>query len=78
MITIHEIKTDGLPDPHGELDQRMAFIVDGAIVPGWWHGDPEELGSVRWVAASDIAGRFREFSGITHWVELNIPGPSVK
>lgn len=83
-VIVHEIATDGLPDPDSLVGQ-VAFLFDGCIVSGWplrlddpdvrdaydrygWR--PEE--GILWEANSDV-GHGRPFGGVTHWVEFPEP-----
>jgi hypothetical protein len=81
-IKVHEIAVDGLPnDDSGALTGRVAFIMDGCIVSGFWipRGESpsvdeklDKYGSDlpgAWEANDDV-GDGRLYVGVTHWVEF--------
>lgn len=81
-IKVHEIAVDGLPNyEDGSLTGRVAFIIDGCIVSGFWipRGECQSVDDKldlyganlpgAWEANSDI-GDGRLCVGVTHWVEF--------
>lgn len=81
-IKVHEIAVDGLPNHEDRtLVGRVAFILDGCVVSGFYipRGESEEVDEVLdkydpplsgvW-EGNDTVGHSRLIAGVTHWVEF--------
>ena len=90
-VIVHEIATDGLPDMDA-LTGEVVFIFDGCIVSGWpllrskfarssydrTHGPYAGYDGTDtlWEGNTDVA-HVRPFGGVTHWIELPVPGHAI-